>query len=206
MRRRSALAVGHDSDVGEDSDLDAVPVEGDPPVAPSTKHFPHPNGLTVAALSGLAVGLALTLVVVVLDAGNGDADAGSNVCRLLDAADIAVVVGSAVESGRSRELLGPEPGQRSCGYPTSSPFGVIVVHEQRLGAAGFAASRRRARDDGGVPEYHPLTGLGDQAFSVGGAVFVLADDTFVVVGAQKPSRDFEPVARQLAARVVLELR
>ena len=160
----------------------------------------------MAALGGLAVGLALTLAVVVLDAGGGDAGVGPNVCRLLDTADITAVLGSAVEPGRPRVLIRPEPGRGSCGYPTSSSYGEVVLYEQRPGRAGFVASRQRAQVGGGVPVYRPLAGLGDQAFSVGGTVFVLVADKFVVVDAQRPSREFEPLARELAERVVRELR
>jgi hypothetical protein len=193
--------------VGDGSDLDAVSLGEYTAVAPPpTRSRRRPNSLTVAALSGLAAGLALALAVAVVHSDGDGGEAGSRVCRLLGPADIAVVLGSRVEPGRPRVLMRLEPGLGICGYPTSSSFGEIEVHEQRPGRAGFVASRQRAQGGGGVPLYHPLPGLGDQAFSVGGAVSVLVDDTFVVVGAQKPSREFEPLARQLAARAVLTLR
>src|SRR5207237_1241467 len=132
--RDDSSLVGHDADVGDGSDLDAVSLGEYTPVAPPpTRSRRRPNSLAVAALSGLAVGLALTLAVAVLDSDGDSGEAGAGVCRLLGPADIAVVLGSPVEPVRPRVLIRPEPGLGSCGYPTSSSFGEIVVHEQRPG-------------------------------------------------------------------------
>jgi hypothetical protein len=187
--------------VGDVSDL-LEPVEERATVVPPPARR-RPSSLTVAALAGLSVGLALALAVAVFDTGGG-ADARAAPCRLLNAADIGAIVGSSVESGRPTIAILPEPGLALCGYRTSSPFGEIVVGEQRPGRAGFVAHRQQAERHNDLPGYQALNDLGDPAFAEGGHVFVLVNDTLLVVFAQKGLP--EPMARQLAARAVSKLR
>ena len=145
--------------------------------------------------------LMASLALALSGACSGNANpVRADPCRLISKAEMAAAVGAPVEPGRQRQAIRPEPGLAMCGYPTSTRFGEIVIAVQRPGRDGFDRSRARAKRTSTVPAYHPLEGLGDEAFAAGGGVSVLEGDTFLAVFAQYSFPDFQPIAQRLAER------
>ena len=136
------------------------------------------------------------------DSGRRD---GTGAC-LLDATEVAGIIHAKVEAGSPSSGMRPTPGLALCTYSTDAPFGEVTVAVQRPGQTAFREAESGARLRATVsPPFASLDALGDGAFSIGGTVHVLQQDSHLTVAAQNPTDAFVPVARQLAKQALRNL-
>jgi hypothetical protein len=160
-------------------------------------------------MCGVAIGSKATVmlfIVVVLSACHSGhatsrqgAHGGLDACSLVTAAEVGNAIGSRVTSVHRPPAIRPEPGLAFCEYDNESRFGAVVVDVQRPGRQAYEQRKQRAIENTAIrPPMKQLSGLGEDAFSVGGGANVLQRDIVVGVTNQMGRGDFTPIAEKLS--------